>query len=209
MPTVPDLSTLLLFAVASATLVAVPGPAVAYIVTRGIAQGRSAGIVSALGIEAGALVHVAAAVVGLSALVASSAAAFAVVKYLGAAYLVFLGVQRLRARSETALADLPPEPHARLFRQGVVVNALNPKVAVFFLAFLPQFVDPAHAVAPQVALLGVLFVTIATALDLAWAVAAGSAGERLRRSLRARRWLDRLSGATFVGLGAVAALSRR
>lgn len=205
----PSLSTLLLFAAASAALVAVPGPAVVYILTRGIAQGRSAGVVSALGIEAGALVHVAAAVAGLSALVASSATAFTIVKYGGAAYLVFLGVQRLRARQELALAELPRESHARLFRQGVVVNALNPKVAVFFVAFLPQFVDPAHAVVPQVALLGVLFVAIALVLDCAWALAAGSVGERLRRSLRVRRWLDRLSGATFIGLGAAAALSRR
>lgn len=119
----PELSTLLLFAAASATLVAVPGPAVVYILTRGIAQGRSAGVVSALGIEAGALVHVAAAVVGVSALVASSATAFALVKYAGAAYLIYLGVQRLRARADVTLADLPPESRLRLFRQGILVNA--------------------------------------------------------------------------------------
>ncbi len=204
-----DPSTLLLFAAASATLVAVPGPAVVYILTRSIAHGRSAGIVSALGIETGALVHVAAAVAGISALVASSATAFAVVKYAGAGYLILLGVQRLRSNGDLTLADLPPESKARLFRQGVVVNALNPKVAVFFVAFLPQFVDPGHAVAPQVALLGVLFVAVATAIDFAWALAAGSVGERLRRSLRVRLWLDRASGATLIGLGAAAALSRR
>ncbi len=205
----PEASTLLLFAAASATLVAIPGPAVLYILTRSIAQGRSAGIVSAVGIEAGALLHVAAAIAGLSALVASSATAFAVVKYAGAAYLVFLGVQRLRTRGDLALADLPPESRARLFRQGVVVNALNPKVAVFFVAFLPQFVDPGLPVAPQVALLGVLFVAVATLIDFAWALAAGSVGARLRRSPRVRRLLDRLSGVTFIGLGAAAALSRR
>ncbi len=206
----PALSTLLLFAAASAVLVAVPGPAVVYIVTRGVAQGRSAGIVSALGIETGALVHVAAAVAGLSALVASSATAFAVVKYAGAAYLVFLGIQKLRARGELALGDVRPESNARLFRQGVIVNALNPKVAVFFLAFLPQFVDPGRgAVALQIALLGVLFVAIAMALDCGWALAAGAVGERLRRSIGVRRWLDRVSGMTYVGLGAAAALSRR
>lgn len=204
-----DLSTLLLFAAASATLVVVPGPAVVYILTRSIAHGRPAGIVSALGIEAGALVHVAAAVAGISALVASSATAFAVVKYAGAGYLILLGVQRLRSRGELALADLPPESNARLFRQGMVVNALNPKVAVFFVAFLPQFVDPGHAVAPQVALLGALFVAVATAIDFAWALAAGSVGQRLRRSLRVRRWLDRASGVTFIGLGAAAAAARR
>ena len=206
----PEPATLLLFAGASAVLVAVPGPAVFYIVTRGVAQGRAAGIVSALGIEAGALIHVAAAVVGLSALVASSATAFAVVKYAGAAYLVFLGIQKLRARADSAPADVRPESNARLFRQGVLVNALNPKVAVFFLAFLPQFVDPHRgAVALQIALLGALFVAIATALDCAWALAAGAVGERFRRSAGVRRWLDRLSGISYVGLGAAAALSRR
>jgi threonine/homoserine/homoserine lactone efflux protein len=206
---VPDPSTLLVFVAASAALVAIPGPAVLYIVGRGIAQGRAAGVVSALGIEAGALLHVAAAVAGVSALVASSATAFSVVKYAGAAYLVYLGVQRLRARSDVPLSALAPESHGRLFRQGIVVNALNPKVAVFFVAFLPQFVDPERAVAPQVALLGVVFVLVAALLDCTWALAAGSLGERLRRSLRVRRWLDRGSGVTFIGLGAVAALSRR
>ena len=206
----PEFSTLLLFAAASAVLVAVPGPAVIYIVTRGVAQGRPAGIVSALGVEAGALVHVAAAVAGLSTLVASSATAFSAVKYAGAGYLLFLGIQKLRARAELSLADAPPESNARLFRQGVIVSALNPKVAVFFLAFLPQFVDPERgAVALQIALLGVLFVVVATVLDCVWALAAGAVGERLRRDIGVRRWLDRLSGITYVGLGAAAALSRR
>lgn len=207
----PDVSTLLLFAGASAALVAVPGPAVAYIVTRALSQGRTAGVVGALGIEAGALVHVAAAVVGLSAVIASSATAFAVVKYAGAAYLVFLGVRKLRSTSSgLQLGDLPPESNAQVFRRGVVVNTLNPKVAVFFLAFLPQFVDPNGApVALQVALLGVLFIAIATVIDCVWALAAGSLGQGLRRSPRVRRWLDGISGATFLGLGAAAALSRR
>ena len=204
----PEPSTLLVFTLATATFVAIPGPAVVYILTRGIAQGRSAGVVSALGIEAGALVHVAAAVAGLSALVASSVTAFAVLKYAGAAYLILLGVQKLRSRGDAAPGELSPESHLRLFRQGIVVNALNPKVAVFFVAFLPQFVDPARAVAPQVAFLGVFFVLVAALIDCAWALVAGSAGERLRRSARARRWLDRLSGTTYIGLGTAAALSR-
>lgn len=204
----PEPSAVLLFLAASALLVAIPGPAVAYIVTRAVAQGRTAGIVSALGIEAGALVHVAAAVGGLSALVASSAAAFAVVKYAGAAYLVVLGVQKLRGSGDEAFADVAPEPRGRLFRRGIVVNVLNPKVTVFFVAFLPQFVDPDAPVAPQVALLGVLFVAVATVLDCGWALAAGTLGARLRRSARVRRRLDRLSGAMFIGLGAAAALSR-
>jgi len=206
----PDGSTLLVFALASAALVAVPGPAVLYIVTRAIAQGRSAGVVSALGIEAGALLHVGAAVVGLSAILSSSATAFAFVKYAGAAYLVLLGVQRLRQRSASSLDALPAERNSVLFRRGMIVNAMNPKVAVFFLAFLPQFVDPdGGPVALQVALLGLVFIAIATALDLGWALAAGRAGQALRSSLRVRRRLDVLSGVTFVGLGAAAALARR
>jgi threonine/homoserine/homoserine lactone efflux protein len=210
MPVMPEPSTLLLFAAASAALVAIPGPAVIYIVTRGVAQGRSAGVVSAMGIEAGALVHVVAAVAGLSALIASSAAAFTVVKYAGAAYLVLLGIQRLRTRGDMALAELPRDSNWRLFRQGLVVSVLNPKVAVFFLAFLPQFLDPERgAVALQVALLGVLFVGIAAVLDCTWAVAAGSVGDRLRRSISVRRWLDRISGGAYLGLGVAAALSRR
>ena len=206
----PDGSTLLVFALASAALVAVPGPAVLYIVTRAIAQGRSAGVVSALGIEAGALLHVGAAVVGLSAILSSSATAFAFVKYAGAAYLVLLGVQRLRQRSASSLDALPAERNSVLFRRGMIVNAMNPKVAVFFLAFLPQFVDPdGGPVALQVALLGLVFIAIATALDLGWALAAGTAGQALRSSLRVRQRLDVLSGVTFVGLGAAAALARR
>lgn len=206
---VPDLSTLLLFIAASAALVAIPGPAVAYIVTRAVAQGRAAGVVSALGIEAGALIHVAAAVAGLSALVASSAAAFAVVKLAGAAYLVALGVNKLRTRADDSAAVEPPAPLSRLFRQGIVVNVLNPKVAIFFVAFLPQFVDPQRSIAPQVALLGLVFVLVATVLDCAWAVAAGAVAVKMRGSRRARRALDRLSGLTFIGLGTAAALARR
>ncbi len=205
----PDSSALLPFALASAALIVVPGPAVVYIVTRAVAQGRSAGVISALGIEAGGLVHVAAAAVGLSALVASSATAFSVVKYAGAAYLIALGIQKLTTREHRTLAEAPPARPAALFRQGVVVSALNPKVAIFFVAFLPQFIDPGRAVAPQVAILGALFIAIAAALDIAWALTAGMAGDRLRRSMRARRLLDRVSGATFVGLGAAAALARR
>ena len=206
----PDAATLLAFAGASAILIVIPGPAVVYIVTRGVSQGRVAGLVSALGIEAGALVHVVAAAVGLSALVASSATAFSILKYAGAAYLVFLGIQKLRSRGEVSLAELPRDANARLFRQGLVVSALNPKVAVFFLAFVPQFVDPRGGpVALQVAILGVLFIVIATALDCAWALGAGSVGDRLRRSVVVRRRLDRVSGVTYVGLGAAAALTRR
>jgi threonine/homoserine/homoserine lactone efflux protein len=205
---VPDATTLLLFAAASLALLLVPGPAVLFVVARSLEQGRTAGIVSVLGVHAGSVVHVAAAVAGISALVASSATAFAVVKYAGAAYLVLLGIQRLRRRGDDdVLAAAPPAPRARLFRQGVVVSVLNPKTAVFFLAFLPQFVDPGVGpAAPQVAVLGLCFVALGIVSDGAWAVLAGAAGRRLRRSASVRRRLDRASGVTYLGLGAVAAL---
>jgi threonine/homoserine/homoserine lactone efflux protein len=204
---VPDATTLLLFAAASLALLLVPGPAVLFVVARSLEQGRTAGIVSVLGVHAGSLVHVAAAVAGISALVASSATAFAVVKYAGAAYLVLLGIQRLRSRGDEVLAAAPRAPRARLFRQGLVVSVLNPKTAVFFLAFLPQFVDPGVGpAAPQVAVLGLCFVALGIVSDGAWALLAGAAGQRLRRSASVRRRLDRASGVTYLGLGAVAAL---
>ncbi len=209
----PDLATLALFALASAALIAVPGPAVIYVVARSIEGGRRAGLVSMLGIEAGGLVHVAGAAVGLSAVLASSATAFTVVKVAGAAYLVWLGVRRLVASTRPTPSapegDVPaPRAGRRLFLEGVLVNVLNPKVAIFFLAFLPQFVDPAAgAVALQVLVLGVVFLTVAVLCDGAWAIVAGAAATRLRSSARARAWLDRVSGVVFLGLGAAAALA--
>ena len=138
----PDLSTFALFAATSFLILVVPGPAVLFIVTRSLEQGPRAGLVSMLGVETGGLVHVAFATAGLSALLASSTAAFNVVKYAGAAYLIWLGVTRLLRRHEfEPAATREPTSHARLFRQGVIVNVLNPKVTIFFLAFLPQFGD--------------------------------------------------------------------
>lgn len=207
----PELSTLAIFSLASLALVAVPGPAVLFIVTRSLEHGRRAGLVSMLGIETGGLVHVAAAAIGLSALVASSSVAFNVVKYLGAAYLVALGVQRLLRHDAVAVpGQLAARgiSEARLFRQGLIVNALNPKVAIFFLAFLPQFTDPAlGSVAVQVVVLGVCFLAVATLSDGVYALVAGSAGMRLRRSDRVRHRIERLSGIVYVVLGASAALT--
>jgi threonine/homoserine/homoserine lactone efflux protein len=204
----PDLQTLLLFAAASLALLVVPGPAVIYIVTRSVTQGRRAGIVSMLGIEAGGLVHVAAAALGLSALLASSAAAFTVLKYLGAAYLVYLGVRKLRERDEEP--DRPSEGRSRprLFWEGVLVQVLNPKTALFFLALLPQFVDPARgSVALQVVLLGLCFTALAVLSDGAYALAAGTAGGWLRARRNLFRRLVKLSGGVYIGLGAAAAFS--
>ena len=203
----PDLATLAVFCAASLALAVVPGPAVLYIVTRSIDQGRFAGFVSALGISLGGLVHVAAATIGLSSLLASSATAFAVVKYAGAAYLVFLGVRRLLTTEMVDVIDAAPaRPRRRLFLDGVVVNILNPKTALFFLAFLPQFVDPDGTAAPfQIFVLGLIFVVIALSSDSLWALTAGTLGGWLKRSrayLAVRRWV---SGAVFVALGLSAA----
>jgi threonine/homoserine/homoserine lactone efflux protein len=202
---VPDPGTLAVFCAASLALAVVPGPAVLYIVTQSVDQGRAAGVVSALGIATGGLIHAFAATVGLSALLASSATAFAVVKYAGAAYLVLLGVMRLLRRDDEEVAR-PPRPRRRLYRDGVVVNVLNPKTALFFLAFLPQFVDPnGTAAAAQIFVLGLIFVAIALASDSLWAVTAGTLGGLLKQSrayLAVRRWV---SGTVFVVLGLSAA----
>jgi threonine/homoserine/homoserine lactone efflux protein len=206
----PDASTFLLFAAASLAFLAIPGPSVFYIVTRSLAQGRRAGVTSMLGVQAGGLVHVVAAAFGVSALIASSATAFTIVKYVGAAYLILLGVRKLLSRGDE---DVEPEPRgsvsgSRLFWQGAVVNLLNPKTALFFLAFLPQFVDPsAGAVAPQMLVLGTLLVGLGVMSDGTYALVAAGAGRRLRETAAARRRLDRLSGGVFVGLGLVAALA--
>ena len=205
----PDAATLALFSLAALALIVVPGPAVLYIVARSVDQGRRAGVVSALGIGVGGLVHVLAATVGLSALVVSSARAFEAVKYAGAAYLIVLGVRRLLTRGEAPEdRDVQRAPLGRVFRDGVVVNVLNPKTALFFLAFLPQFVDPdAGPVALQTAVLGFVFVSLALASDSLYGLAAGTLGGALRRSRAyagARRWV---SGSVFVGLGLATAVS--
>jgi threonine/homoserine/homoserine lactone efflux protein len=205
----PDPSRLALFIGAALLLLVVPGPSVLYVVTQSVSHGRRAGIASVAGITTGTLVHIAAATVGLSALLASSAVAFDVVKYLGAAYLIVIGVRRL-AGFERAQEDRVRGTRdlGRLYRQGIVVNTLNPKTALFFLAFLPQFVDPSRGVAwVQILLLGLLFATLGFLSDGTWALVAGTLGDRLRRSSRFPAVQRYVSGSVFVGLGAVAALS--
>lgn len=197
-----------LFLAASAVLIITPGPAVLYIVTRGLSQGRWAGMVSALGVALGNLGHALAAAAGLSAVLASSAAAFAAVKYLGAAYLVYLGLRKFfPPAAAPAAADPAPERPGRIFRQGLFVSLLNPKTALFFLAFLPQFADPVRgAVWRQVLLLGLVFVGLAAASDSAYAWLSGSLGRWLSGPgfSRSGRYA---SGLVYCGLGIVAALS--
>jgi threonine/homoserine/homoserine lactone efflux protein len=206
---IPGGHELALFMVASFALAFVPGPAVLYIVAESVQGGRLAGLVSALGIATGGFVHVVFAAVGLSSLLVSSATAFEVVKYAGAAYLIYLGIRRFLTREEPVEADLrPAKSRQSLFRQGVVVNVLNPKTAIFFFAFLPQFIDPDAGWVPgQILLLGLIFIAIALASDSMWALAAGTAGRWLRSS---RRWLSVqrwVSGSVFIGLGLATALT--
>jgi threonine/homoserine/homoserine lactone efflux protein len=206
----PTGSTIALFSLAAIALAVVPGPAVAYIVTQSVDKGRRAGIVSALGIASGGLFHAAPATVGLSALIASSAAAFTVVKLVGAAYLIVVGVRRILTRDEPEAAlEVQETRLRRLYAQGVVVNVLNPKTALFFLAFLPQFVDRHRSVVPQVAILGLLFAAIALLSDLAYAVLADALAGRMRRSARAARVRRFATGGIFVALGITAAAAHR
>ena len=162
-----------------------------------------------LGVQVGGLVHVVAAALGVSALIASSAEAFTVVKYAGAAYLVVLGVRKLlTAGEENPQVELTRSSSKTLFWHGVVVNVLNPKTALFFLAFIPQFVDPdAGPVAPQMLVLGTLLVCIGVLSDGTYALLAARAGRRLRATAAARRLLDRISGGVFIALGVVAAVA--
>jgi threonine/homoserine/homoserine lactone efflux protein len=204
-----DPATLLVFVGAALALLLVPGPAVLYIVARSVHQGRSAGLASVLGIHVGTLVHIVAATIGLSALVVSSATAFTVVKLLGAAYLVVLGIRTLLGRDEPAdVAGLPARGRRRDFAEGIVVNVLNPKTALFFLAFLPQFVDPeSGSPALQILVLGVVFMVLGLVTDSAWALAAGTAGGWLRGHrgfLRTQRYV---TGSVYVGLGVATALT--
>jgi threonine/homoserine/homoserine lactone efflux protein len=205
----PGTSTIALFALASLALAVVPGPAVTYIVTQSVDKGRRAGIASAAGVASGGLVHVAAATVGLSALIASSAAAFTTVKLVGAAYLIAVGIRRILTKDET-FSETQPAPLQRVWAQGVVVNIFNPKTALFFLAFLPQFVDPnAGTVWTQVAFLGCLFALIAFTSDVTYALLADALASRLRRSGRAQRIQRWASGGIFVALGVTAAAAHR
>jgi len=208
----PDLATALLFSGAALALLLVPGPAVLYIVARSASQGRRAGLVSVAGIHVGTLVHIAAAVGGLSAIVVASATAFTAIKLAGAAYLVFLGITSLRRRGGfTAAADgTPPRSLRRVFADGVVLNILNPKTAVFFLAFVPQFVDAdAGNAAAQVSSLGVLFIALGVITDGAYAVAGDWIGGRLRRSPRLARRSETAAGTIYIGLGLTTALAGR
>ena len=205
----PEADRLLLFVGASLVLLVVPGPAVIYIVTRSMDQGRAAGLASVAGITLGTLVHTAAAALGVSAILATSAVAFGVVRYAGAAYLVYLGIRRLLTKDEPLdEEDVRVRSLRRVFGQGVLVNVLNPKTALFVFAFLPQFVDPANgSVALQTLVLGSILAGLGLLSDGTYALVSSSLASWLRKSrgfLRVRRYV---SGTVYVGLGVTAALT--
>jgi threonine/homoserine/homoserine lactone efflux protein len=206
---IPSHSSLLLFVSAALVLLAIPGPAVFYVTSRSIGHGRSAGLVSALGIGVGTLLHVVAATLGLSALLMSSALAFSVVKYLGAAYLIYLGIQKLLREESIAPSEESTRIQlSRIFGQGIVVNVLNPKTALFFFAFLPQFVDVSRGkVAAQIMLLGLLFAVMGVLSDSVWALFAGTLAHALKRNTRWTRTQRYVSGGMLISLGVATAFA--
>jgi threonine/homoserine/homoserine lactone efflux protein len=200
----------LTFLIAALVLAVAPGPGIAYVVARTVAGGRAEGLASCFGTAVGGMLHVLAAATGLSLLVAQSAAAFTIVKYVGAIYLVYLGVRLLlQTRRDTQAVSVAAQGPSRALLEGVVVEVLNVKTALFFLAFLPQFVQASEPVVPQLVLLGTICVTLNTLVD----VVAVLSSARLLASPGARaareRLLRRVSGATMVALGAFLALSKR
>ena len=195
----------MIFFLASLVLLLTPGPAVLFVVARAMDQGRMAGIVSSLGLGVGNLVHVVGVVLGISALLLSSATAYVALKYLGAAYLLYLGVQKLTGRDEpSAIKEARSQSLRSLFYQGVVVNILNPKVALFFLAFLPQFADLARGdLTVQLGVLGICFVLIGVVTDIFYALVAGTARQWLVHSKLFRRTQRYVTGLIYIGLAAV------
>jgi threonine/homoserine/homoserine lactone efflux protein len=206
-----DLSGLVIFVTAGLALNLTPGPDMIYCATRSVGQGRAAGVVSALGVATGALVHTTAAIVGLSALLVYSSTAFLVVKYAGAVYLAYLGVKMiLSGRGGSALEQLPPASLWRVYRQGAFTNILNPKVALFFMSFLPQFVDPSRgSVALQILALALAFNFTGTTVNAMVGLLFGSVGNWLEKKPAFWRWQRRLTGSILVGLGLSLALPGR
>ena len=205
----PEPSTLVLFVAAALVLLVTPGPAVLYVVARSIEQGPKAGFVSSLGLSLGGFVHVLAATLGLSAILVSSATAFSIVKLIGAGYLIYLGIRTLLGRNQGAegVAE-SPRTMWRIFRDGVIVNLFNPKAALFFFAFLPQFVDPDKGhVALQFLGLGLLFEMLGLMSDSTYALLAGTVGGWLRTNERVREIQRYVTGSVYLGLGVVTALS--
>lgn len=205
----PTVTTIALFLAAALGLVIIPGPNIIYIVTRSVDQGKRAGLVSALGVETATPVHVAAAAFGLSALLLSSALAFSVVKYAGAAYLIVLGIRALISRQPNHQESVvEPKSLSRIFFQGLAVNLLNPKTALFFFAFLPQFVDPARgAIIGQILFFGILLNILGLCNDLLYALLAAKVGQWLKRTTQFWRIQRYVTGSIYLALGVTTALT--
>ncbi|MBC5783887.1 LysE family translocator [Ramlibacter sp. USB13] len=207
----PDLPLLLAFVGASLALALTPGPAVVYIIARTVAQGRASGLASVLGVALGNLANAAGAALGLAALFAVSSAAFTVVKWAGAAYLVWLGIRlwRTPAAVDASVPRPAAQPWRRIFRDGFVVALLNPKTTLFFAAFLPQFLDAHGSPLVQTLALGFVFCAIAGCTDLGYVLAASIVGPRLARAGRHAAWGNRIAGTSFIGLGVLTAFGHQ
>jgi threonine/homoserine/homoserine lactone efflux protein len=201
----PDISTIILFAAAASVLLIVPGPAVIYIVNRSLDQGKQAGIISVLGIGTGTLIHITAAALGISAVLASSVLAFSILKYAGAVYLIYLGIQKFLSKEELILENSHNKvEHSKIFYQGIIVNLLNPKTALFFLAFLPQFIDPYRNVTLQILVLGLILVLMGLISDGMYALLAGYLGSWIKKKIKLLRAQKYISGTIYFALGVAA-----
>jgi len=207
---VPEKAAFFTFLFAALMLNIAPGPDMLYVIGRSVGQGRRAGVVSALGVFVGCWVHILAAAFGIAALLRSSPLAFNLVRYAGAAYLIYLGIRMVVKRTDLSSQQLEPEKLGSIFRQGAITNMLNPKVAIFFLAFLPQFIDARRgSVILEILFLGLIFNVGGTLVNLAVAYAGGTLGELLRRNQRWARLQQWFTGLVFVGLGLRLAWQRR
>lgn len=206
----PEKAAFFTFLIAALALNLSPGPDMLYVIGRSVGQGRKAGIVSSLGVFVGCWVHILAAAVGIAALLRSSPVAFNVVRYVGAAYLIYLGIRMLAQKADLTSQQLKTQSLGAIFRQGAITNMLNPKVAIFFLAFLPQFIDAQRgSVALQIVVLGLIFNVGGTLVNLAVAYAGGTLGELLRRNQSIARLQRHFTGLIFMGLGLRLAWQKR
>ena len=205
---IPDISSLLIFVAATMGLLIIPGPAVLFIVAQSIDQGRKAGIVSTLGIAFGTIFHVIAAALGITIILKTSAEAFIIMKYLGAAYLIYLGISRLLSKEVAEQQEVVKQSMQKIFVRGMIVNILNPKTALFFFAFLPQFIDPARgSVSLQVIFLGMLFIALGVLSDGFYAILAGSLRDWLLNNEKFLKLQKYVSGGIYLALGVVTAIA--
>jgi len=206
----PELSNILLFFAASALLALSPGPDNLFVMAQSAQYGRVAGLLVTLGLSTGLVVHTIAVVFGLAALVKASAIAFTVLKFIGAAYLLYLAWKAFRSDASVRSGSSAPVDCVRLYRRGIIMNLSNPKVSLFFLAFLPQFADPARgSVVPQLMLLGLVFIAATMLVFGMLSILAAGAGDRLRRSETAKNVINRIAGAVFAALAVKLILTER